>query len=251
MKFNVIALIQICSALVTRDVEKGQETALDFYKKIDNEGLSKRNDIDKPQLSALDFYKKIDEEGLSKRDVEKRTVTEVCCQSPFIAVNGRCVEPNLMTFDEPQFSESYGDLNDGYFGLDWPADETTIYFNKDAYSYIFTGLVQGVVSAPNGLINNTPPKIPLNVGSDGGIVFSVATVYVNSLYSPTNTANFVGSLNGMVVATYSVPITNGTPVFVNLGAQGFNNIDKLSVVGDGGDYSWILIDDLSTTLTNP
>ncbi|KAJ2991913.1 hypothetical protein HDV02_003397 [Globomyces sp. JEL0801] len=57
--------------------------------------------------------------------------------------------------------------------------------------------------------------------------------------------------NGVVVAAYVVPITNGTLVFVNLGAQGFSNIDKLTIIGDGGGFSWILIDDLSTTLTNP
>ncbi|KAI8894920.1 hypothetical protein BC833DRAFT_651679 [Globomyces pollinis-pini] len=166
----------------------------------------------------------IDEEGLSKREVIKRTVTKVCCQAPFIAVNGGCVEPNLMTFDEPKYSQSYGDLNDGYFGLDWVSGSQTIYFNKVAYSF-YPGMAQGVVSAPNG--------------------------YVNSLANPTNTANFVGTLNGVVVATYSVPITNATPVFVNLGAQGFSIIDKLSIIGDGSDYSWMLIDDLSTTLTNP
>ncbi|KAI8894924.1 hypothetical protein BC833DRAFT_603139 [Globomyces pollinis-pini] len=248
MKFNVFALIQICAALVVRDVEKRQASALDFYKKIDEDGLSKRDDIEKRQASALDYYKKIDEEGLSKREVIKRTVTEVCCQAPFIAVNGRCVEPNLMTFDEPEYSQSYGDLNDGYFGLDWISGSQTIYFNKVAYSF-YPGMAQGVVSAPNGLINNQH-NTPLQVGSTGGVTFSVATLYVNSLANPTNIANFVGTLNGVTVATYSVPITNGTPVFVNLGAQGFSNIDKLSIIGDGTGGSWILIDDLSTNLTN-
>ncbi|KAI8891827.1 hypothetical protein BC833DRAFT_626426 [Globomyces pollinis-pini] len=228
MKFNVIALIQICSALVVHDVEKRQESALDFYKKLDHEGLSKRK-VSQP---------------------EKRSVAKVCCQAPFVAVNGKCIEPNLMTFDEPEYSQSYGDLNDGYFGLDWSDDDiTTVYFNQDDFSD-YPGTVQGIVSAPNGLINGVD-LIPLNVGSDGGIVFSVFTVYVNSLYNPTNTANFVGTLNGVVVATYSVPITNNTPVFVNLGAQGFNNIDKLSIAGDGTQKCWILIDDLSTNLTNP
>ncbi|KAI8891826.1 hypothetical protein BC833DRAFT_626425 [Globomyces pollinis-pini] len=118
MKFNVIALIQICSALVTRDVEKRQLSALDFYKKIDNEGLSKRNDIEKRQASALDFYKKIDEEGLSKRDVEKRTVTDVG-------------KPHL---SQSMYSQPAGDLYDGYFGLHWPP-YTTIYFNKNDFQF--------------------------------------------------------------------------------------------------------------------
>ncbi|KAI8894919.1 hypothetical protein BC833DRAFT_623510 [Globomyces pollinis-pini] len=227
MKFNVIALIQICSALVVRDLEKRQESALDFYKKIDHEGLSKR--------------------GVSLS--EKRSITEVCCQAPFVPVNGRCIEPNLMTFDEQEYSGNYGDLNDGYFGLDWPTGETTIYFNKIAFNG-YPGMAQGVVSAPNGLINNYD-SIPMYAGSDGGVVFSVATLYVNSLNNPTNTANFVGTLNGVNVASYSVPVTNGAPVFVNLGAQGFTNIDKLSIVGDGTSGSWIVIDDFSTTLTNP
>ncbi|KAJ2989376.1 hypothetical protein HDV02_005039, partial [Globomyces sp. JEL0801] len=142
-----------------------------------------------------------------------------------------------MTFDEPQFSGEFGELNDGYFGMDWPTEETTIYINKYAFSF-YPGTAQGVVSAPNGLINNYP-EIPIFVGTDGGIVFSVATLYVNALKNPTNIASFIGTRNGVVVATYSVPITNETPVFVNLGAQGFSNIDKLSIIGDGSDGSWL------------
>ncbi|KAJ2991914.1 hypothetical protein HDV02_003398, partial [Globomyces sp. JEL0801] len=86
---------------------------------------------------------------------------------PFVAVNGRCIEPNLMTFDEAQFSNSNGDLNDGYFGLDWPTGRKTIYFNKYSFSK-YPGMAQGVLSPPNRLINNSY-DVPMYIGSDGFI----------------------------------------------------------------------------------
>ncbi|KAJ2994936.1 hypothetical protein HDV02_001165 [Globomyces sp. JEL0801] len=221
---TILTLLQAATALV-----------------IDN-GISKRD-----ESSAMDFYKSVYGEP---NDLEKRIVrAEVCCQAPYVPIGGKCVEPHTITFDEPPYTGVAGNLVDGYFGLDWPQDGSTIYFNKNVFS-LFPGMPVGVTSYPNGLINNFYSQV-LTIGSDNGLAFSTVSVQITSLQKPTNTAHFVGTFQGNPVASFSIGITSSGPTLVDLAGNGFANIDKLTVIGDGATKSWVVIDDLITTLTNP
>ncbi|KAI8892118.1 hypothetical protein BC833DRAFT_396727 [Globomyces pollinis-pini] len=218
MKISFITLIQLSFALVVNNIEK-RDSHLNI------ESVSKREDS----------YEK-----------------KVCCRYPLVRVGRKCVDPGLITFDEEIFDSEfgYGLVYDGYFGLKWPQDFSAGYINKTNEIYQDTpGVQNGVISYPNGF-GGGQTSIPAIIGSDGGPVFTLFSGYFTSVVNNPNEAFVVGYLNGVEQASHSFPVTPDGPTFVDLEAQGFINIDKFTIIGDGSDGSFIIVDNLLSNLTN-